>query len=53
MDRIKKDLGIKTKLKPSGGGVFEIRVNGDLIYSKIQTGQFPDEFDIIEKLKAQ
>jgi selenoprotein W-related protein len=31
------------KLIPSGGGAFELKVNGDLLYSKLKTGQFPDE----------
>lgn len=31
------------ELQPSSGGCFELTVNGDLIYSKLQTGQFPDE----------
>jgi selenoprotein W-related protein len=31
------------KLIPSGGGCFELSVNGDLIYSKLETGKFPDE----------
>ena len=31
------------KLVPSGGGCFELTVNGELIYSKLKTGQFPDE----------
>jgi selenoprotein W-related protein len=30
-------------LIPSGGGAFELKVNGELIYSKLQTGRFPDE----------
>ena len=34
-----KDL----KLIPGGGGCFELSVDGDLIYSKLQTGTFPDE----------
>jgi selenoprotein W-related protein len=34
-----KDL----KLTPGGGGCFELSVNGDLIYSKLKTGKFPDE----------
>ncbi len=38
----------KTKIKgltlvPSSGGCFEVTVNGELIYSKLKTGQFPDE----------
>lgn len=31
------------KLIPSDGGCFELSVNGDLVYSKLQTGKFPDE----------
>jgi selenoprotein W-related protein len=30
-------------LVPSGGGCFELTVNGELVYSKLKTGQFPDE----------
>ena len=31
------------KLIPAGGGCFELSVNGDLIYSKLKTREFPDE----------
>jgi selenoprotein W-related protein len=30
------------KLIPGGGG-FELTVNGELIYSKLKTGKFPNE----------
>jgi selenoprotein W-related protein len=36
------------KLIPSGGGCFELTVNGELLYSKLQTGQFPDEKTMLE-----
>jgi selenoprotein W-related protein len=36
------------KLIPSGGGAFEIRVNGKLIHSKLETGEWPD-FDAIAR----
>ena len=50
--------GFQTKIKgltlvPSGGGCFEIAVDGELIYSKLKTGQFPDEAAIIEALNAR
>lgn len=38
------------ELEPSTGGCFEITVNGDLVYSKLQTGDFPDEDAIVEQL---
>jgi selenoprotein W-related protein len=31
------------KLIPGGGGCFELKVDGELIYSKLKTGKFPDE----------
>lgn len=31
------------KLTPGGGGCFEITVDGELIYSKLKAGKFPDE----------
>ena len=31
------------ELQPSSGGCFELTVDGELVYSKLDTGQFPDE----------
>ena len=36
------------KLIPSGGGCFEISINGDLIYSKLKSGKFPEEKWVLE-----
>lgn len=35
-------------LVPSSGGCFELTVNGELVYSKLQTGKFPDEQAIVD-----
>ena len=35
-------------LVPAGGGCFEVTVDGELIYSKLQTGVFPDEQSILD-----
>jgi selenoprotein W-related protein len=35
-------------LVPSGGGAFEIRANGKLIHSKLESGDWPD-FDAVVK----
>jgi selenoprotein W-related protein len=34
------------QLEPAGGGCFELTVDGKLIYSKLATGQFPDESEL-------
>lgn len=37
-------------LVPSDGGRFEISLDGDLLYSKVETGSFPDEDEIVETI---
>jgi selenoprotein W-related protein len=39
-------------LIPSGGGCFELKINGELIYSKLKTGEFPDEQWALKQVKA-
>jgi len=40
-------------LIPSGGGVYEVEHNGNLIYSKKQTGEFPDLNQIISMIDKE
>jgi selenoprotein W-related protein len=40
------------KLIPAGGGCFELSANGTLIYSKLETGEFPNENAILDKVKS-
>ncbi|MCG8339211.1 MAG: Rdx family protein [Proteobacteria bacterium] len=51
MDKIKREMNVEAKLQPSGGGVFEVTVDGTLVYSKKKTGQFPNENDLLNQLK--
>lgn len=39
------------KLIPSSGGAFEVTVNGEKIYSKLDTGVFPKSDHIIEQMQ--
>jgi selenoprotein W-related protein len=41
------------KLIPAGGGCFELKIDGDLVYSKLKTGQFPDEKWALETVGAR
>lgn len=41
------------KLIPSGGGVFEIRYNDKLIYSKKAQGRFPETNDLLLVLDTE
>lgn len=40
------------RLVPAGGGCFELTANGKLLHSKLKTGVFPDEGDILQMLDA-
>ena len=36
------------ELEPSGGGCFELSIDGELVYSKLATGQFPNEQAMVD-----
>ncbi|MSU79512.1 MAG: SelT/SelW/SelH family protein [Gemmataceae bacterium] len=38
------------KLIPSSGGCFELSLDGELIYSKLSTGKFPDETSMVQEV---
>jgi selenoprotein W-related protein len=40
-------------LIPGTGGCFEIKVNGELIYSKLKTGEFPDENWVLDMVRKK
>lgn len=40
-------------LVPSRGGVFELVVDGELVYSKVQTGRFPDESEVLSAVRSR
>jgi len=42
--------GTQVELQKSGGGVFEITVNGRLAYSKKATSRFPTEEEVLATL---
>jgi selenoprotein W-related protein len=48
------ELGERIKsltLIPSGGGAFEIRANGKLLHSKLDSGEWPDFDEIVNAVK--
>ncbi|MBC7852896.1 MAG: Rdx family protein [Pirellulaceae bacterium] len=38
------------ELEPSVGGCFELRAGDDLLYSKLATGEFPDERKMVDEI---
>ena len=47
-DELKAKFDWETELVASGGGVFEVELDGDLIFSKKKEGRFPDEGEIVK-----
>jgi len=48
------ELGERIKsltLIPSGGGAFEIRANGKLLHSKLDSGDWPDFDAVVSQIK--
>ncbi len=41
----------EVRLITSSGGVFEVTVNGEKIYSKKETGQFPEVEEVIQQIE--
>ena len=41
------------ELIPSGGGAFEVKVDGEAVYSKLQTGRHTDSNELRPLLKAK
>lgn len=40
-------------MQPSSGGVFEVTLDGDLLFSKKETGRFPEREEIDDALSKR
>ncbi len=49
---IKKAKGVEAKLTRGAGGVFEVTVDGKLVFSKKATGRFPKNEEILQAIGA-
>jgi len=38
---LKKSHGVESKLIAGAGGVFDVKVDGQIVYTKAATGRFP------------
>jgi len=41
------------RLIPDRGGCFEVKIDGDLVYSKLASGKFPNEDAILAEVKSR
>ena len=50
--KIKDAFGAESFLIEGAGGIFDVNVDGRLVYSKHETGEFPDEDALISELRT-
>jgi len=43
---LKQHLDVDATLIPGSGGIFEVKVDGKVIFSKKQVGRFPEEGEV-------
>ncbi|MEA3339685.1 MAG: Rdx family protein [Chloroflexota bacterium] len=47
---IRERFGVDPEVSPGAVGIFDVAVDGEVIYSKYETGRFPSHDEVIEKL---
>jgi len=50
-DELRDAFGVESKLIAGGNGIFDVIVDGKLIYSKDDVGRFPNPGEIVGKIK--
>ena len=50
-DELRQALGVDANLIPGSNGVFDVIVDEKPVFSKSETGRFPDPGEIVVKLK--
>jgi selenoprotein W-related protein len=48
---IKDKTGVESELISGGGGIFDVVVDGEMIFSKHEVDRFPEPDEILSKLE--
>jgi selenoprotein W-related protein len=48
---LKKEFGVEAELSKGFGGIFDVEVDGQRVYSKHDTGRFPEPGEIVGLLQ--
>jgi len=49
---IRDSVGLETTIEPGNSGEFTVTSDGDLLFSKQEVGRFPEEAEVLQKLRA-
>ena len=50
---MKDEFGITANLKESSGGIFEVHIDGQVVYSNQTTHRFPTNEEIFKKIRER
>ena len=50
---MKKSFGIDAELIRGSGGVFDVTLDGELIFSKHRAGRFPDDEEVVRLINGR
>ncbi len=50
-DELRKAFGAEAKLVPGSKGIFDVVIDEKLVYSKFETGRFPNPGEVASKIK--
>lgn len=53
MAALQEELGIEAELHEGAGGVYDVIADGEPIFSKHETGRFPEDQEILDALKQR
>lgn len=51
-DELQKDLGAEIELIAGSNGIFEVAVDGRMIFAKSEQGRFPQSAEIISLIRG-
>ena len=49
-DKLKESFGVESEMIAGSGGIFDVKVDGKMVYSKHVTGAFPDHAQLIRQI---
>lgn len=50
-EAIKSEFGVDSEMIEGAGGIFDVHVDGTEVWSKHDTGRFPEHDEVIAKIK--
>ncbi len=51
MARIKQEFGVESRLIKGDNGVFDVKADGKMVFSKHKAGRFPEHEEVLSKLR--